>query len=212
MSSSPGTVAAVNVARSLVPSAHSTHRTGIDKQPVPGPVRVTRLGLEPDRIGSKAHHGGPDMAVYAYAVEEARRWERDLGRRLPPGAFGENLTTAGVDVSGAVLGETWRVGGTVLRVRMARIPCRTFAAHWGVPDLVRRFTDAGLPGAYLGVDVEGEVCAGDAVEVLERPVHGVTVAELFAALLGHRDLVDHVLRAGPDLTGLAWNKLHRLRD
>ncbi|HEU4676962.1 MAG TPA: MOSC domain-containing protein [Motilibacteraceae bacterium] len=153
--------------------------TGIDKRPVDGPVRLERLGVEGDSVLDTVHHGGPDKAVYVYAVEDLRWWAGMLGRDLPPGAFGENLTTEGLDVTGAVVGERWRIGGALLEVRQPRIPCATFQRHLDERAWVRRFTEHGAPGAYCAVLEEGAVRAGDRVDVVHVPAHGVTLGEVF---------------------------------
>ncbi|MER7460203.1 MOSC domain-containing protein [Micromonospora sp. NPDC126480] len=170
-------------------------RSGIDKRPADGRVHVHGEGLAGDFIGERAHHGGPDKAVYAYAEEDAAWWAAELGRRVAPGAFGENLTTRAVDVTGAVIGERWAIGSAVLQVSMPRTPCTTFAGFWGVPDLIKRFTVRARPGAYLRVLGEGEIGAGDRVEVLDRPAHGVTVGEVFRALNLEPELLPRLLHA-----------------
>jgi MOSC domain-containing protein YiiM len=115
-------VISVNVGRPRPNPWKKLSATGIDKRPVPGPV-----GLAGDRVYDVKHHGGSDQAVYAYAREDLDRWAAELGRELPNGSFGENLTTAGLDVNGALLGERWRVGaGLLLEVSCPRIPCATF--------------------------------------------------------------------------------------
>jgi MOSC domain-containing protein YiiM len=168
--------------------------TAIDKRPVSGQVAVAELGLAGDRHAYQADHGGIFQALYAYAQEDADWWAAELGRPLWPGAFGENLTVAGVPASGAVSGERWRVGSVLLQVTVPRIPCRTFAGFWDVPQLVKRFTAAGRPGAYLRVLEPGVVEAGAPVEVLDRPGHGVTVADLMRARSGDRSLVPRILQ------------------
>ncbi len=176
--------------------------TAIDKRPLPDRVAVATLGVAGD---AQVHgeHGGIDKAVYAYAHEDAMWWETELGRELRPGAFGENLTTEGLDVTGAVIGERWRIGSTVLEVAEPRIPCRVFAGFWDVPDLMKRFTARGWPGAYLRVVTEGELSAGDSIEIVERPGHGVTLGETFRARTGSRELVPRLLEA-PELPA-AWH-------
>lgn len=188
-----GSVVAVNVGH-RVPAdwAGGPAGSAIDKRPVAGPVPVGPLGVAGDEHGDPVGHGGIYQAVYAYAAEDADFWVAEIGRPLWPGAFGENLTTAGVDASGAVSGEQWRVGGALLEVTVPRIPCRVFAGFWDMPDLVKRFTAAARPGAYLRVLEPGEVAAGDRVEVLSRPEHGVTVAELLRARSGERSLLPRV--------------------
>ncbi|MGY1593132.1 MOSC domain-containing protein [Geodermatophilus sp. SYSU D00708] len=157
------------------------NRSGIDKRPVAGRVAVERLGLDGDVQVNRRYHGGEGQAVYAYAQEDADWWAAELGRDLPPGRFGENLRTAGLDLTGALLGEQWRVGTALLEVTDPRIPCANFERFWGVPQLVRRFTARGTSGAYLRVLEAGEVGAGDRVDVVHRPGHGVTVGLAFRA-------------------------------
>ncbi|MFF4970501.1 MOSC domain-containing protein [Streptomyces sp. NPDC001083] len=182
--------------------------TGIDKRPVTGPVRVSApgpkgvgaSGLAGDTVCDLRHHGGDDQAVYAVAREDLDDWERELGRPLANGAFGENLTTLGLDVSGARIGERWRVGAElVLEVTSGRIPCRTFQGHLGEPGWVKRFTHRAAPGAYLRVIESGEIRAGDPIEVVHRPGHEVTVAVEFRAKTTERDLLPGLLAAGAAL-------------
>lgn len=185
------TVRSVNVMKALIPDVWGgLDRTAIDKRPVTGIVTVTRKGAAGDRQYNTRHHGGPDQAVYAYAEEDRAWWADELARDLPPGAVGENLTTRGVDVTNAVIGERWRIGTVTLQVTTPRIPCQTFAGFWQVKDLVQRFTAHGAPGAYLRVVEEGDLQAGDAVEVIDpRPEHGLTIADVFAARAGARDRI-----------------------
>ena len=144
--------------------------TAIDKRAATGAVGVRTLGLFADVQADRAHHGGPDKAVYAYAQEDADYWEGVLGRALPPGWFGENFRTEGIDVSGARVGDRWTIGDSahpvVVEVTMPRQPCQTFARWVGGRDArgwVKRFTVAGRPGAYLRVTSTGTVCAGDSI-------------------------------------------------
>lgn len=188
-----GTVLQVNLAVPEHSDAKNVGTTGINKQPVdhpvavraPGPKRTgLHSGLVGDQIFDIEHHGGDDQAVYAYAREDYDWWERQLGRELPGGLFGENLTTEGLDVNGAVLGETWRIGDElVLRTTFGRIPCATFQWKMGEPRWVKRFAAERRPGAYLRVVQPGEVRAGDPVRVLDRPAHGVTIGDSFHAWL-----------------------------
>ncbi|NYV77003.1 MOSC domain-containing protein [Streptomyces sp. UH6] len=182
--------------------------TGIDKRPVDGPVRVFApgpkgtggSGMTGDAVCHTRHHGGDDQAVYAFAREDLDDWERELGRPLRNGVFGENLTTSGLDVSGARIGERWRIGPeVVLQVTSPRIPCGTFQGHLGEPRWVKRFTAKGAPGAYLRVVTPGEIRAGDAVEVVRRPDHDITIALSFRALTLERGLLPRLLEAGDDL-------------
>ncbi|MEU4090062.1 MOSC domain-containing protein [Streptomyces aureus] len=182
--------------------------TGIGKLPVDGPVRVAApgpkgtggSGLAGDAVCDLRHHGGDDQAVYAVAREDLDAWEGELGRTLPNGVFGENLTTLGLDVSGALIGERWRIGSdVVLEVTCGRIPCRTFQEHLGEKRWVKRFTLQGAPGAYLRVIEPGEIRSGDPVEIVHRPDHDVTVALQFRAATIERKLLPRVLAAGEAL-------------
>lgn len=193
-------IESVNVGRPK-PYRAKAGLSGIDKQPVPGPVRVDEpgygaSGLAGDAICDTPHHGGPDQAVYAYAREDMDAWAAELGRPLRAGLFGENLTTVGVDVTGAVIGEVWRVGDRlVLQVTSPRIPCATFEAHMGMPGWIKRFTRGGLPGAYLRVLVPGEVRPGDPVVVEDRPDSPATIGLSFRALTLEPDLLPHLVDA-----------------
>jgi len=176
-------------------------RSGIDKHPAPGPVRVEvpgfgRSGLAGDTICDTPNHGGPDQAVYAYAREDLDAWAVRLGRPVRGGLFGENLTTVGVDVTAAVVGERWRVGdGLVLQVTAPRIPCVTFEAQMGERGWVKRFTRAAAPGAYLRVLVPGQVRAGDPVVVEDRPDSPATIGLTFRALTLEPDLLVELVDA-----------------
>jgi MOSC domain-containing protein YiiM len=179
--------------------------TGHGKRPVPGPVLVSApgprgtagSGLAGDAVCDLRYHGGDHQAVYAYAREDLDHWERELGRELPAGIFAENLTTSGVDASGALLGERWRVGqDLVLEVASGRIPCRTFAGQLDQRGWVRRFTQERRPGAYLRVIEPGEVSPGDRIEIVHRPDHEVTVEFWFRAFTTERQLLPRTLAAG----------------
>ena len=154
-------------------------RTAIDKRPVDGPVRVTTTGLVGDRVCDTEYHGGPFKAVYAYQEDEAQRWASELGRELPPGWFGENLRLDGIAATDAVIGERWRIGTTELEVTSPRTPCGTFGVWAAEPRWVKRFSERADTGAYLRVVTEGSVTAGDTVQRIHVPGHGVTVRDLF---------------------------------
>ena len=183
--------------------------TGIGKQPTEGPVEVrapgpkmTGLGsgLVGDFIGDGKHHGGDGQAVYAFQREDLDEWERRLGRELPNGFFGENLTTVGLEVNDARLGEHWRVGrDVVLQVTTPRIPCSTFRGWIGEKGWARIFTAAGRPGSYLSVVTPGTIRAGDPIEVVHRPDHHVTISMAFRATTTDRSLLPRLLEAGDDL-------------
>jgi MOSC domain-containing protein YiiM len=176
--------------------------SAIDKRPVPGAVEVVApgprgpggSGLVGDDVCDRVHHGGDDQAVYAYAREDLDAWEVDLGRPLASGSFGENLTTPGVDVSGTLVGERWRVGDELLlEVSDPRIPCRTFATWLDERGWVRRFTQRAAPGTYLRVLRAGAVRPGDPVTVVHRPDHDVTVALAFRAMTAEPELLGRLV-------------------
>jgi MOSC domain-containing protein YiiM len=195
------------------------NRTGIRKAPVAGRVAVGELGLDGDVQVNKKHHGGEGQAVYAYAQSDADWWAAELARELPPGRFGENLRTTGLELSAAVLGEQWQVGTALLQVTAWRTPCANFARYWDVPDLVKRFTAHGAPGAYLRVLQPGEIGAGDTVEVVARPDHGITVGTAFRIVMTEKSrlpelapVVPYVpLRAQPKLAAQIEKRLAAAR-
>lgn len=177
--SGPGVVEAVCLTYAVKPDPGIVGRTGIDKRPV-DVIEVRGTGVTGDVVTDEVHHGGPDKAVYAYATEDADWWAGRLGVDVPHGWFGENLRLRGMQVSGAVIGERWRVGEQVLlEVTQPRIPCATFGRHVGQERWVRRFAEAGRVGAYLRVLQTGQVRAGDGVVVEHVPDHGVTVQGWF---------------------------------
>ena len=197
-------VLSVNVGRPRANRWKPVTLTGIDKRPVDGPVMVTRpgpkgtgaVGLTGDRVYDVKHHGGTDQAVYAYAREDLDGWAAELGRPLTNGAFGENLTTRGVAVNEALIGERWRVGPVViLEASCPRIPCGTFHGWMLQAGWIKRFTRAGRPGSYLRVIEPGEIQAGDEIEIVHRPGHDVTVALTFRALLVEPELLPRLLVA-----------------
>ncbi|MGV0812908.1 MOSC domain-containing protein [Mycolicibacterium boenickei] len=215
-------VLTVNVAHPRPNRAEGRAVTGIDKRPVDGAVAVRApgpmhgglgSGLVGDTIGDQQFHGGDDQAVYAYAREDLDTWETELDREIANGVFGENLTTAGVDVTNAVIGERWRVGsaGLELEVSRPRIPCRTFAAWLDINGWVKTFTRTAIPGAYLRLVSPGSVSAGDDIVVTQRPDHDITVAVVFRALTLEPQLLPDILRADalPDpLRELAERRAH----
>jgi MOSC domain-containing protein YiiM len=168
-------------------------RSAIDKRPVTGPVAVRRLGLDGDECADTENHGGREQAVYAYAREDLDWWTEQLGRELRNGIFGENLTTAGIAISAALIGEIWQVGAVVVQVTSPRVPCVTFKSWLDEPHWVKRFANAGRTGAYLRVLSEGTVQAGDELTVLSRPDHQVTVAESLLAYYGDQEIMSRLL-------------------
>jgi MOSC domain-containing protein YiiM len=195
---SDGAVVSVNVGTIKVADGSVIGNTAIDKRPVEGRVAAHSLGLDGDFQADRNHHGGVDQAVYAYATEDLAYFGDMLGRELWAGQFGENLTTSGIDLNIAVIGERWRIGDAVMQVSVPRIPCVTFQ-HWmGEPQWVKRFTKEGRPGTYLRVIEDGHVQAGDTIERLSRPEHGVTVDVVFRASTTDRSLIPLLLEV-PEL-------------
>jgi MOSC domain-containing protein YiiM len=170
----------------------SEGRTGIDKRSVVGSVEFKNNGVAGDRIIDTNVHGGYDQAVYAYAREDAQWWEKEIGEEIPAGKFGENLTTEGIDVNAAFVGEQWKIGSVILEVSQPRIPCRVFAGFWKRATLIKDFTQAGRPGAYLRIIQEGTAQAGDAIEVIYKPDHNVSISDLFSAKSGERAKINEI--------------------
>jgi MOSC domain-containing protein YiiM len=196
-------VVSVNVVHAVIPDRlGDLDTTAIDKRPVAGrrPVDVV-AGVAGDRVIDTKHHGGRDKAVYAYAREDLDGWGEHLGRFLPGGTFGENLTTYGIDVTRAVIGEHWRVGddGLLLEVASPRIPCKTFQGWMDEAQWVKRFYAYGAPGAYLRVVSEGTVGEGDPIEVLHRPPHGVTISDTFELRPTPARVLERLLDEQPEL-------------
>lgn len=175
---------AVCVLHEIKPDPGIVGRTAIDKRPVSGPVQAGPLGLAGDIQCDAERHGGPDKAIYAYAEDEAQRWADELGCPALPGMFGENLVVRGLAVTDAVVGECWQVGSEVqLQVTLPRVPCATFGRHMGQSRWVRRFAERADVGTYLRVCRPGPVAAGDPVRRCHFPGHGVSVREVFTAIM-----------------------------
>jgi MOSC domain-containing protein YiiM len=200
-----GVVVSVNVGTPrAVRWRGQTVRTAIWKDPVAGRVRVRGVNVDGDEQGNREVHGGVDKALYAYAAEDYEWWAAELGRVLAPGTFGDNLTVRGIDVSGAEVGERWRAGGTLLEVSQPRTPCFKLGIRMGSQGFPRRFAAARRPGAYLRILAEGEVAAGDPVEVVHRPGHGLTVAEVSRIYHDDRAAAARLLQV-PELAG-TWRQ------
>ena len=180
MTTAQGKVLSVNVGRprEFDFNGHPA-RSAIWKSPVAGRVAARGVNLDGDDQADRKAHGGPDKAVYAYAVEDARWWEREIGRTIPPGGFGENLTIEGIEVNDALVGERWLIGSAVFEVSEPRIPCWRLGVRMDDPGFVRRFTDAQRPGTYLRIVAEGDVGVGDVVNVISEPAHDLSVRDVF---------------------------------
>ena len=183
----------------------SPARSAIDKRSVSGRVFAGKLGLAGDQQADTDHHGGFEQAIYSYAREDLDWWTEQLGRELRDGIFGENVTTAGIDISNAPIGQTWRMGSVVVQVTAPRVPCVTFKSWLDEPHWVKRFAAAGRPGAYLRVLTPGVVEAGDDLTVLSSPSQVVTVAEALRAFYGDRDIMRRLLTV--DGRGSKWDEI-----
>jgi MOSC domain-containing protein YiiM len=177
-------------------------QSAIWKSPASGRIAARGVNLAGDQQADRQAHGGPDKAVYAYATEDARWWERELGRSLSYGEFGENFTTAGIEVNDALVGERWAIGTAVFEVSEPRVPCWRLGVRMNDKMFPRRFAEALRPGTYLRIVVEGEVGAGDETRVVERPDHDLTIRDVFRIYTRDRDEVERLL-AVPQLSA-SW--------
>jgi MOSC domain-containing protein YiiM len=194
MATTPGKVLSVNVGtvRAFEYNGRPA-KSAIWKSPVTGRIAARGVNLVGDDQADRKAHGGPDKAIYAYAIEDTRWWEAQLGRALAFGEFGENLTTEWMDVNEARVGERWQIGTTVLEVAEPRIPCWRLGVRMNDKLFPRRFTEALRPGTYLRIIVEGDVGAGDDIRVVERPDHDVTIRDIFRIYTRDRDEAERLL-------------------
>ena len=170
-------------------------KSAIWKAAVAGRVAVRGVNLAGDDQADRKAHGGPDKAVYAYAAEDERWWEREIGRTFAAGEFGENLTTEGIEVNDALIGERWKIGSAVFEVAQPRVPCWRLGVRMKDNQFPRRFTEALRPGAYLRIVAEGEVGAGDEIRVVEKPDHDLTVRDVFRIYARDRSEIGRLLTA-----------------
>lgn len=185
-------LASINIGQPA-PIPGKSAMTGIYKRPVESEVTVTREGLEGDAILDRRHHGGKDQAIYIYFADDYDWWASQLGEKPAPGTFGENLTIAGVEGRAVAIGDRFIIDEVVLEVTSHRTPCMVFAARMGDPGFVRRFHQAGRPGAYCRVIKPGAFHSGE--PVLHEPFEGdrITVAEMMA-LDGVREIDPEFMR------------------
>ena len=205
-------VESVNVGKpSTVEWKGQTFATGIVKSPVSGRIAVRGVNLAGDDQADRSVHGGPDKAVYAYSREDIDWWMQSLGRRLAPGRdFGENLTTTGIDLAKAIIGERWRIGTVVLEVSEPRVPCFKLAMRMNDASFPKKFSAALRTGAYLRIIEEGDVAAGDAIAVTGRPQHGLSIALAARIYLFEHAASDRFLEA-PQLSE-KWRSWARKRS
>ena len=193
--------------------------TGIFKEPVEGRIRLRTLNLDGDRQADLKVHGGIDKAVYAYPDEHYDYWRRELpGVELPWGMFGENFTVEGMLESEINIGDQYRIGSAELVVTQPRLPCYKLAVKFGRDDIIKRFLESGRTGFYFAVLKEGEVGAGDSIEMISRDVNALTVADVTRLYLRGEDDLETLHRALrvnalPDSWKVHFErKLERLRD
>jgi MOSC domain-containing protein YiiM len=187
-------IVSVNVGRPRSVRWHGrTVTSAIWKHPVEGRHRVDGVNIEGDDQADRRVHGGPTKAVYAYAVADYQWWRTQLDDPLGPGTFGDNLTIDGPDPATAVVGERWKVGTATLRVTEPRIPCFKLGLRMGDAAFLDRFAEAARPGTYLAIEGEGDIGAGDAIDLVHRPDHGLTVGAVERAYHGQVELLPLLL-------------------
>jgi MOSC domain-containing protein YiiM len=180
-------------------------RTGIFKTPVAGRVHVGVTNIMGDGQADLTVHGGPAKAVYAYPSEHYPAWQRELGLSdLPWASFGENLTTRGLRESVVRIGDRYRIGGAEFIVTVPRMPCFKLEIRFGRSDMIRRFTSVDRSGFYLAVEREGDIGAGDAIEVIEQDARDLTVAEAFRLRVGGGPRDRLVLAAAHPALAKSW--------
>jgi MOSC domain-containing protein YiiM len=198
-----GQVVSVNVGQPRTANWHDRDVTSaIWKQPVTGRRWFRGVNVDGDDQADRRVHGGPTKAVYAYAAEDYAWWGATLSVDLEPGTFGENLTVSGIELADRGVGERWRIGSAVLRVTEPRIPCFKLGMRMGDAEFVHQFADAARPGSYLAIEIEGEVGAGDPIDLLDRPDHEITIGTVERAYHGHRELRERLVDL-PELSE-AW--------
>jgi len=208
-----GRIVSVNVGQARAVDRNGTPATtAIWKHPIAGRVAARGVNLEGDEQADRSVHGGPDKALYAYAVEDTAWWEGELGRELGPGAFGENLTIRGIDPSLAVVGERWAAGSALLEVSEPRLPCWKLGLRFGDAGFVRQFTRAARSGTYLRIAQEGDLGAGDEIRVVDHPAHRVTVGDIWRIYHRDRDSASALLDV-PELSAgwREWAEQHVAR-
>jgi MOSC domain-containing protein YiiM len=165
-----------------------TVRTSIFKEPVRGKVVLRPLNFDGDRQTDLSVHGGPDKAVYVYPAEHYDFWRNELpDTDFTWGNFGENLTGSGLSEPELNIGDRLRVGTAEVIVTQPRVPCYKLGVRFGRADMTKRFYRAGRTGFYVAVAREGEVAAGDAITIVEREPHHITVADIYHAYTADHD-------------------------
>jgi MOSC domain-containing protein YiiM len=201
-----GTLVSVNVGR---PHPYAwrgrTISSGIWKHPVSGPVAVRGTNLVGDEQADLRAHGGPDKAIYAYSTEDYAWWSTQLGRALEPASFGENLTTAGLDLTSSLIGDRWQVGTALLEVAQPRTPCYKLGIRMDDDTFPDRFLEEGRTGAYLRIIHEGELAAGDPIVVIPSRAERLSLGDVARICHAERDRAAELLEI-PELAASrhAW--------
>lgn len=168
-------------------------KSAIWKSPVTGRIAARGLNLDGDDQADRVAHGGYDKAVYAYAIEDIAWWEQQVGQTIHYGVFGENVTTHGISVNEALVGERWEVGTTILEVSEPRIPCWRLGVRMEDKTFPRQFTQALRPGSYLRIIVEGDIGANDEINVIAKPDHDLSVRDVFRIFTHNREEFARIL-------------------
>ena len=187
--------------------------TGIFKEPVEGRLMLRTLNLDGDRQADLSVHGGPTKAVYGYPSEHYEFWRKELpDMQLPFGMFGENFTTEGLMEASLNIGDRFRVGEAEVMVTEPRMPCYKLGIKFGRTDILKRFLASGRTGFYFSVVREGEVGAGDSLELISRDEHNVTIADI-TRLYAHDKHDLETLRRALDVPALpsSWKDYFRER-
>ena len=178
--------------------------SAIWKSPVSGRVVAKGVNLEGDDQADREAHGGFDKAIYAYAIEDLQWWVQQIEQDIEHGQFGENFTTQGLDVNGALVGERWKIGSTILEVSEPRIPCWRFGVRMNDNTFPKKFTQALRPGSYLRIIEEGDVGVGDEIKVVEKPKHDLSIQDVFRIYTKDRDEAERILDA--EIVSDAWKR------
>jgi MOSC domain-containing protein YiiM len=191
--------------------------TGIFKEPVQGSVKVRTLNLDGDAQADLSVHGGVSKAVYSYPFEHYEYWKKELPEmELPYGMFGENFTTEGLLEDGVNVGDRFRIGGAELRATEPRLPCYKLGIKFGRADIIKKFLQSRRTGFYFAVLKEGEVEAGDAIEVMERDMNKITISDITRLYAFEKDDLVTLRRVvGLEALSASWreyflNRLHKL--
>ena len=187
--------------------------TGIFKEPVDGRVMLRTLNLDGDRQSDLSVHGGPEKAVYLYPSEHYEFWKRELpDMDLPWGMFGENFTSTGLLETEVQIGDRFRIGAAEVMVTQPRMPCYKLGIRFGRADIIKRFLVSERTGFYFSVLKEGEVAAGDQIELLEKNVDGVTVVDITRLYSTDRENVELIRRAiATEALPNSWREYFRKR-